>query len=650
MQSFVRFLHIVVLGLLTACGGGGGGGGGSGNSISVSPGSVSLVAGSGSNDVTSTTVQVAFHGAGVVVGIPPGGSLPSWLVVTPGTASASSVPITIAANAGGMAPGRYPVTLRFVTGNADQSGLVWQDVDVVLVVAPRATPGTLQLDGVAAGPKVGANVALVVAGNWTARGSDPWLTVDKVSGSTSTTLVVSADPAALAAGDYSGSVTVEDTATHVATIVPVSFGVDPQRLVVRERGVAFSLFGSQSRLARTITVSANGKAGTHWSATSDQAWLKLGVAEGTTDGALTLTADATGLADGMHYARVTIAPKNEPAVANSVVVRAGLYVSRGSVYVANVSGDARVPSPYPPVQAFDFVPDPIRPYFYHSQGDATIDIHNTYTGAIVGSVSIPNTNLGAMATSLDGSRMFVVDVTGAKIYPVDLDTLAVGAPIVNVRFVNGLSGIAWTEVNGQQVIVTGGRQVFDASNGSLLADAWNASDFITQAQRIAARRDGRAVFFQDGSYANHDLSRYSLSWRGGVLRFVRTHKINETGDAGGVALDVGDTRLYTAARSVVVGVQPTAGYGYDAATLAPAGSLLTNSNWSSGVVASPGGAVYVSDWSGSLALTFNSSFVQTASYQFGEHTDRLNLSGDGHRLGMYVQSSMKRVLHFTDVP
>jgi hypothetical protein len=460
---------------------------------------------------------------------------------------------------------------------------------------------------------------------------------------------VTADPAALAAGSYTGSVTIEDTANHVATVVPVSFGVDAQRLLVRERGVAFSLFGSQARLARTITVSANGKAGTHWSASSDQSWLKLSVAEGTTDAPLTLTADATGLADGLHYARVTIAPKNEPAVANSVVVRAGLYISRGAVYVGNVSADARVPSPYPPVQAFDFVPDPIRPYFYHAQGDARIDIHNTYPGAIVGSVTIPNTNLGAMATSLDGTRLFVMDVGGAKIYPVDLDTLAVGAPIANARFVTGLSGLAWTEVNGLPVLVTGGRQVFDATSGALLADAWNSSEFITQAQRIAAQRDGRAVFFQDGSGANHDLSRYSLSSRGGVLRFERTHKINETGDGDGVALDAGDTRLYTAARGGRLGAQNTAGFGYDTATLTLAGGFGTNS-WASGVATSPGGSIYVSDWSGSLALTFNSSFVQTASYQFGEHTDKLNLSGDGHRLGMYVQSGMKRVLHFTDVP
>src|SRR6185369_10024525 len=103
---------------------------------------------------------------------------------------------------------------------------------------------------------------------------------DKSGGSSSTSIAVSADPAALAAGSYSGSVSIEDTATHVVTVVPVSFGVDPQRLLVRQRGVALALFGSKSRLASTITVSANGKAATHWSASSDQPWLQLSAAEG----------------------------------------------------------------------------------------------------------------------------------------------------------------------------------------------------------------------------------------------------------------------------------------------------------------------------------------------------------------------------------
>lgn len=650
MRSFVRLLHVVVLGLLISCGGGGGSGG-SGNSISVNPGSVSLVFGSGSNDVTSKVVQVTFHGAGVVVGIPPGGSLPSWLVVTPGTATSSSVPVTIAASANGMVPGRYPVTLRFVTGNADKSDLVFQDVDVVLTVAPQATPSTLQLEGVAQGPRVNASVALVVAGNWVAHVSDPWLSVDKAAGSQSTSIVVSADPAALASGSYSGSVSIEDTATHVATVVPVSFGVDPQRLLVRQRGVSLVLFGSKSRLTSTITVSANGKAGTHWSSSSDQPWLNLSAAEGSTDAPLTLTADTTGLADGMHYARVTIAPNNEPAVVGSVVVRVGLYVSRGSVFVANVSGDARVPSPYPSVQAFDFVADPIRPYFYHAQGDGTIDIHNTYTGAIVGSVTIPNTKLAAMTTSFDGSRLFVADVGGLKIYPVDLDTLAVGTPMNNLRMTSGLSRIAYAEVNGLPVLITGGYQAFDATNGSLVADAWDPADFLTQTQRVAAQRDGRAVFFQDGSNANHWLSRYALSYRGGALGFRRTHRINERGDGRGVALDAADSRLYTATeQGYLQNGAPTAGYGYDTATLTFAGSLSTNDNWATGVAVSPGGSVYVSDWARSLAMTFSSGFGLTATYTFGAHTDMINLSGDGHRLGMYVQSSMKRVLHFTEVP
>ena len=122
---------------LAACGGGGGGGGsGPSYSISLSPTSVSL------NGVTGAAapqqaVVVTFQGDGVVVGTPPGQTAPPWLSVNAPAQSTSPVTVTISAF-NTTAPGNYSATLRFATGKADGSNVVYKDVPVALQMVAGA--------------------------------------------------------------------------------------------------------------------------------------------------------------------------------------------------------------------------------------------------------------------------------------------------------------------------------------------------------------------------------------------------------------------------------------------------------------------------------------------------------------------------------
>ena len=126
--------------LLVACGGGGdsggggggGGGGGSNYSISVAPTSVSINGLAGASPV-SQAVTVTFRGDGVVIGTLPGQTLPPWLSVSGPSASTSPASVDIIAQPN-VAPGTYSATLRFVTGKADGSNVVYVDVPISYTV------------------------------------------------------------------------------------------------------------------------------------------------------------------------------------------------------------------------------------------------------------------------------------------------------------------------------------------------------------------------------------------------------------------------------------------------------------------------------------------------------------------------------------
>lgn len=651
--------------LLAACGGGGGGGSPTdapgnagtpppqsvGNGVTLDRSSVLLVTGTNNaSDVPSQVVRATFTGAGLAVGTLPGTTLPAWLSVTaPSTATTTTtVAVTVAALPQGLAPGDYTTTLRFATANADKSDLSFRDIVVTLAVVPTTAPAQMSVTGLSGGAALQGAVAIGTTASWTARTSAAWITIDRSSGTGNANIVVATNPAGLAPGDYSGTVTIEDVVNHAAQVVSVNLGVDAKRLLVRRPGVALSLVGSQARLTGTILVTDNGNAGVKWSAVSSQPWLQLGQSEGTADSGLGVTANATGLPDGMNYATVTISPRNEPSVANTVSVRVGLYVDRAATFVPNVSATARVSSSGG--LAFGFVADPIRPYFYHSQGDGQIDIYNSYTAARAGSIVIAGAGLGAMAVSPDGTRLYVADQARGRIYPVMLDSLSVGPPFSGARLPQVNFDMAYTEVSGMQLLVTSEFQVIDAILGTVsLVDGKDPKAADALSVRVAAQRDGKAVFFQGRTLANHSLARFAIGFRG-ALSFRRTHLQNETGDGNGLALDAGDTRLYTAATGGRVDNAVTSGFAYSASDLSAVAHFPAGSSDASGVATSPNGRVFVSRWLDHKVDTFDASLSRLDSYSFGDHIDTLCLSGDGRRLGLYVQSGGTRVLRFTDVP
>jgi hypothetical protein len=240
-------------------------------------------------------------------------------------------------------------------------------------------------------------------------------------------------------------------------VLPVTYRLDDEKLVVSDPGVAFTKTPTASLLTRTLTVATNrGNAGTAWTASSSAAWLDV-TPGGTTPDPLVLTVDPVELAsltaDALYLATVTV---STGALADGVdTVRVGLWV--GST---DPEPTTTVSTSYARVAT-----DPIRPWAYLHAGGSGLDVRNVLTGARVTTIPSVGTTLGAMAVAGDGSRLFVVDETTRRVVPVQLATLTVDPSWV----VPGTTPLelVWARPNKSPVLLTTQGTVHAPASGAV---------------------------------------------------------------------------------------------------------------------------------------------------------------------------------------
>lgn len=648
MKQGCRFSSFVLACLLSACGGGGSSGGpsigspsgpgSSENSISLDSNALVLVqeapAANAGVPSASANVMVTYRGAGVVVGTLPGQSPPAWLTVTAPASPASPLKIKIEGRS--VQPGKYQTTLRFITGNADQTGQAIKDLPVSLIVLP-AVPNEVVVTGAAQGTATRHGVGIETNNAAFTLSSDAaWLTLEKATVQGFSPITVIADPTTLGAGIHTAKVTMKETSTDVTKVVNISFRVAAPQLVVRRRAVALSQVGTRARLQAEIAVGDNGKPGLQWSAQADQPWLKLGQQTGLSGASLAVTADAAGLSNGMHYANVTFKQLNQPAAAPTAV-RVGVYVNRAVSYAALASVTAGSPD------LFGVIADPLRPYFYHLERAGQLCIYNMYTGALESRIALPIASATAMTVSSDGSRLYVLDRSKPTIHSINLDTRVLETQIVigsGSTLPDGMR-IAYAELSGLPVIVTSAVQVIDARTGAILATRPRARNSLNA---LVVQRDGTAMFAQTGTLGNHELARYSLSNIQGAVSIGEGLTIPEPGDGAGLALDMNDTYLYSASSA-----GGTDAYRYTT-RLTTAGKLPAPKGDVSGIAVTSSGSVLISTWWKSSLEVYSAALLPLSSHKHGERADDLTISGEGDRVAMYVQQNLTRKIYFIEVP
>lgn len=321
--------------VLFGCGGGGGGDGGSGSrrhTLSLSPSAVQLSVTEGQYP-QSASVTVTFSGAGVVAGTLPNESLPPWLSVSAPPQSSSPATVTItAAPASGVAFGTHAATLRFATGDADQSNVTLVDLPVTLTYHEAfrlGNAGELHFSRILGSPPTVNPVAarLQVRGGsirWDVVQPPGWLDVTPSSGTAAATAVVTT-VASMPPGDYAHQLQFREHNLGISLFLPVTYTVRAAQLEVDRSVLDFEIGpdSTATALSQQLVLSddAQSAPGTdlEWQASTNADWLQLSANFGRTSPAATLVASVDRarletLAPGYRNPTITITARDRVGV------------------------------------------------------------------------------------------------------------------------------------------------------------------------------------------------------------------------------------------------------------------------------------------------------------------------------------------------
>lgn len=327
----VHLLPLLLAALLTGCGGGGGGGSTAAPdpgapavspALSFNPATVRGTVGAGTSltlNVIATVARPAdFANAGTVVASivdSNGVLLPTAQLIRDSDTQYHAVLQTAPSLAAGTYTGNLSVRLCRDSGCASQFPGSPMLLPYNLQVVPAgqltfsATPAvalnaTAHLGGAAPAP---INIAVASEGRtWTASSGAAWLKPTPASGSGSGTLSAAFDPAGLAVGEYSTTLTVLASDGQSATLT-ATLSVQPSGLVTAG-GVTFNAVNGAPIATQVIPLDTDDKSSASWSAVANAPWLRISPTSGRTPATAVLTVDPTAgtLASGSYNSSVTL--------------------------------------------------------------------------------------------------------------------------------------------------------------------------------------------------------------------------------------------------------------------------------------------------------------------------------------------------------
>ncbi len=332
----------------------------------------------------------------------------SWLSMSPGS---GTLPDTdgpgylntyVSVSPVGLKPGVYTGSIT-ISGSRLYEGQVYQATDspqtvtVTYTVYEASVPSVkvssnqVALQGVASiGTAVSSTVTVSNAGpgtlNWTASAqtssASNWLSVNPASGTNTGTLSISANPAMLTPGTYTGTVNVAAPGSPTAA-VSVTFAVrgpTPPQLKLSTQPLTFTgSSGSASLNPQYIAISNPGETALNWRAAcatyNGGSWLTVAPGNGTNNGSVVVIANVAALLPGFYAGVVTV---SADGVANTPAqIPVSLTVSHptpsldnGGIYnAASLSPDGVVAGSIAsifgarlgPAAGVSFNPDPANP-------------------------------------------------------------------------------------------------------------------------------------------------------------------------------------------------------------------------------------------------------------------------------------------------
>jgi uncharacterized protein (TIGR03437 family) len=198
------------------------------SAIAVSPASLQFTAPVGGSAPAPQSIDITNSGTGTLAWTATVSQ--SWLSLSASSGTAPSTP-AVSVNPAGLSVGTYTGTVQIAANGASNSPVT---VNVTFTVAPSTpalaiSPQSLSFQYTAGGsapPAQTLSIANAGAGtlSWTASVDSYWMSLATASGSTPGTIAVSASGANLAAGTYTGNVTISSSGLS-PVVVPVTLVV-----------------------------------------------------------------------------------------------------------------------------------------------------------------------------------------------------------------------------------------------------------------------------------------------------------------------------------------------------------------------------------------------------------------------------------------
>src|SRR5579859_2996578 len=244
----------------------------------------------------------------------------SWLSATPAISTTPGSE-SVSVNPTGLTAGTYTGSVSIASGGALNTP---QAVAVTLNVTPKpnltVTPSTLtfnyQIGGAtpaAQSVSVGSTgSALSYTATSSTNSGGNWLSATPASSTTPGSESVSVNTTALAAGTYTGSVSIASSgAGNSPQIVSVTLNVTSPNLTVTPSPLTFNYqIGGTMPVAQSISVGSTGSALSYTATSSTNSggsWLSATPASSTTPGSESVSVNTTGLATGTYTGSVSIA-------------------------------------------------------------------------------------------------------------------------------------------------------------------------------------------------------------------------------------------------------------------------------------------------------------------------------------------------------
>ena len=279
--------------------------GSSSSPITPTPSSLSFTQVTGGSAPASQTVQLSSTTATPFTAAAGAG----WLTVTPSSGTTPAT-LTVSANAAGFTAGTYQSSVLVTVGSTTTSIPVTLTVTGSTANPVTASPSSLQFAQTLGGSTPASQtiqLSSTTSTSFTAAPTQSWITVSPSSGTTPATLTVGVNATGLTAGTYQGAVTI--TAGASTSSIPVTFTVSSSSagaISATPSSLTFTqAMNGASPGAQTVQLTSTPS--TSFTAVSNQSWISVSPAFGTTPATLTVSANGVGLTTGSYQGSISVA-------------------------------------------------------------------------------------------------------------------------------------------------------------------------------------------------------------------------------------------------------------------------------------------------------------------------------------------------------